>query len=269
LLGRKVGVGAPRGPIAVKRWFYNRTPMASSLSIGVAEDTSSRAGREKTFLRVQAVNVFVRNVELSRRFYVEQLGFSLAFDVCQQSGERWVGVSPPDGTAVLTLIAPDPESEEYKQIGRPSPIVFVAEDVVAIYTEWRERGVQFRHTPRLRRVKYQPRSKDEDSAAPLLLGKKAPIWGVVFTRFEDIDRNSFALASFDEMSEAVDAERRGEGDKAEPEGRSAHELQTAKQVQARLFPQTLPPLRTLDYAGVCIQARQVGGDYYDFLHLGR
>jgi serine phosphatase RsbU (regulator of sigma subunit) len=39
-------------------------------------------------------------------------------------------------------------------------------------------------------------------------------------------------------------------------------------VQARLFPQTFPPLRTLDYAGVCIQARQVGGDYYDFLNLG-
>jgi hypothetical protein len=40
-------------------------------------------------------------------------------------------------------------------------------------------------------------------------------------------------------------------------------------VQARLFPQTLPPFGTLDYAGVCIQARQVGGDYYDFLHLGQ
>jgi len=40
-------------------------------------------------------------------------------------------------------------------------------------------------------------------------------------------------------------------------------------VQARLFPQILPSLRTLDYAGLCIQARQVGGDYYDFLNLGR
>jgi serine phosphatase RsbU (regulator of sigma subunit) len=28
-------------------------------------------------------------------------------------------------------------------------------------------------------------------------------------------------------------------------------------------------MRTLDYAGLCIQARQVGGDYYDFLNLGR
>src|SRR5438046_10625999 len=28
-------------------------------------------------------------------------------------------------------------------------------------------------------------------------------------------------------------------------------------------------MRTLDYAGLCIQAHQVGGDYYDFLNLGR
>jgi serine phosphatase RsbU (regulator of sigma subunit) len=36
-------------------------------------------------------------------------------------------------------------------------------------------------------------------------------------------------------------------------------------VQVRLFPQIRPPLKTLDYAGMCIQARHVGGDYYDFL----
>ena len=35
-----------------------------------------------------------------------------------------------------------------------------------------------------------------------------------------------------------------------------------------LFPQRLPPLPTLDYAGMCIQARSVGGDYYDVLELG-
>src|SRR4029077_7501748 len=46
-------------------------------------------------------------------------------------------------------------------------------------------------------------------------------------------------------------------------------MEIAKQVQARLFPQIFPTLRTLDYAGACIQARQVGGDYYDFLNLGQ
>jgi phosphoserine phosphatase RsbU/P len=40
-------------------------------------------------------------------------------------------------------------------------------------------------------------------------------------------------------------------------------------VQARLFPQMQPALSTLEYAAVCIQARHVGGDYYDFLELGR
>jgi serine phosphatase RsbU (regulator of sigma subunit) len=45
-------------------------------------------------------------------------------------------------------------------------------------------------------------------------------------------------------------------------------MEIAKQVQARLFPQKLPPLHTLEYVGRCIQARHVGGDYYDFLSLG-
>lgn len=95
-----------------------------------------------------------------------------------------------------------------------------------------------------------------------------PLWGAVFTRFEDVDRNSFALVSLDEVSRALEAQRRAAAEKLEAERRTAQELAIAKQVQARLFPQTLPPLATLEYAGVCIQARQVGGDYYDFLGLG-
>ena len=55
----------------------------------------------------------------------------------------------------------------------------------------------------------------------------------------------------------------------EAERRAAQELEIAKQVQARLFPQRQPPLRVLEYAGACVQSRQVGGDYYDFLDLGR
>jgi serine phosphatase RsbU (regulator of sigma subunit) len=85
----------------------------------------------------------------------------------------------------------------------------------------------------------------------------------------DLDGNSFALVSFDEVSQALERERRAAAAKAEADRRSIQELEIAKQVQARLFPQTLPVLATLDYAGICIQASQVGGDYYDFLDLGR
>ena len=61
----------------------------------------------------------------------------------------------------------------------------------------------------------------------------------------------------EKMAERIEAERR-----------IARDMEIAKQVQARLFPQKLPPLNTLEYAGRCIQARDVGGDYYDFLSLG-
>jgi serine phosphatase RsbU (regulator of sigma subunit) len=244
--------------------------MASPPSAGSADQSNLRTDRPECLLRVHAVNVFVRDQERSLQFYLEQLGFTLAFDVRLQSGQRWVGVAPPDGTAVLTLIAPDADSEEYKLIGRPTDVVFVTEDVVAKYTEWRKRGVRFRFAPRLRRIKYEQKALDGPAGAPpLLLGKQAPIWGGVFTCFEDLDRNSFALVSFDEMTQAVEAQRRATAQKLEAERRAAHELEIAKQVQARLFPQNLPPLKTLDYAGVCIQARQVGGDYYDFLNLGQ
>jgi sigma-B regulation protein RsbU (phosphoserine phosphatase) len=57
-------------------------------------------------------------------------------------------------------------------------------------------------------------------------------------------------------------------ERIETERRTAQEIEFARQVQARLLPQKLPPLKTLDYAGDCVQARRVGGDYYDFLGLG-
>jgi serine phosphatase RsbU (regulator of sigma subunit) len=129
--------------------------------------------------------------------------------------------------------------------------------------------VRFRHTPRLQRIKYErsPSEAPPDAAASPA-DDPAP-WGGVFTRFEDIDGNSFALVSFDAESRAVEAQRRALAEKQEAERRAVHELEIARQVQARLFPQRPPASRTLEYAGLCIQARQVGGDYYDFLDLGR
>jgi len=70
------------------------------------------------------------------------------------------------------------------------------------------------------------------------------------------------------MSREIEAQRRAAEERQEAERRLAQELEIARQVQLRLFPQTQPALRTLDYAGICIQARQVGGDYYDFICLG-
>src|SRR5271168_3694567 len=110
--------------------------------------------QQRPYLGIHAVDVFVRDQDQSLEFYVDQLGFNLAFDARLQSGERWVAVSPPDGTAILSLVVPKPKSQEYKLIGRATQVVFVAEDVAAKFREWSKRGVRFHSTPKLKRIKY-------------------------------------------------------------------------------------------------------------------
>jgi serine phosphatase RsbU (regulator of sigma subunit)/catechol 2,3-dioxygenase-like lactoylglutathione lyase family enzyme len=234
------------------------------------EDGSAvRLDRQDPYLRLQSVTVFVRDLEKSLGFYLDQLGFQLVFDARIQPDRRFVTVAPPDGTANLTLVAPEPDSEQYKLIGRPMPVTFVTEDVIAKYREWTKRGVRFQFTPRLKRLKYEVHVRAPHSADASAPGAEhAPIWGGVFTRFRDLDGNSFSLVSFDEVTHAVEAQRRALAEKLESERRAAQEIEIAKQVQAGLFPQSQPPLKTLEYAGLCIQARKVGGDYYDFLNLG-
>ena len=70
-----------------------------------------------------------------------------------------------------------------------------------------------------------------------------------------IAMRSITLA--EKMAETMEAERR-----------ATQEMDIARQVQSKLLPQKAPTLKTLDYAGACIQARAVGGDYYDYLDLG-
>ncbi|NOG44643.1 MAG: SpoIIE family protein phosphatase [Calditrichaeota bacterium] len=49
--------------------------------------------------------------------------------------------------------------------------------------------------------------------------------------------------------------------------RMQQELEIAKKVQLGLLPKEQPSLKGYDIAGVCIPALEVGGDYFDFIHL--
>jgi len=203
-----------------------------------------RLDRRDPYLRVLCTNIYIRDWDRSLRFYVDQLAFSLVVDKSYESGDRWIAVAPPDGSTILALSAPKPKTKEYKRIGQSKEVVFVTEDVVAKFHEWTGRGVRFHHPP------------------------QTTLWGGVFTRFDDPDGNSFSLVGGDDFVREVETQRRAAEERLEAERRITQELEIAKQVQARLFPQTIPPVKTLDYAGICIQARSVGGDYYDFLNLG-
>ncbi|MGH9433358.1 MAG: VOC family protein, partial [Terriglobia bacterium] len=190
-----------------------------------AHRCSFHPDRQDPYLRLSTATIFVRDQDRSLRFYLDQLGFSLALEARLPSGDRWLAVAPPDGTALLALVAPKPDSEEYKLIGRSSYVAFLTEDVPAKFEEWRQRGVRFHHPP-------QAQSSGEMS-----------------TSFEDVDGNSFALVSYDPAIREIEAQRRAHVERSESEHRAAQELETARLVQARLFPQTLPPLSTLDCAG--------------------
>jgi serine phosphatase RsbU (regulator of sigma subunit)/catechol 2,3-dioxygenase-like lactoylglutathione lyase family enzyme len=197
------------------------------------------------YLSLHFIMIFVRDQERSLRFYLDQLHFRLIVDQIIQGDVRWIEVAPPDGSANISLAKIGNEADPEKLVGRDTNIYFLTEDVVGKYNEWNARGVKFQFPP------------------------ENPVWGGTFTRFEDPDGNSFGLAGFDELTRGVEAQRLALAKKYETERRAAQEMEIAKQVQARLFPQIHPEAKTLEYAGLCLQARQVGGDYFDFLDLGQ
>ena len=77
------------------------------------------------YLRLHAVNVYVTDQARSLDFYLNTLGFHLAFDARVGSGERFVAVAPPDGSAVLTLIETKHDSPNARLICRATQVVFV------------------------------------------------------------------------------------------------------------------------------------------------
>lgn len=219
--------------------------MDSPASTHRAHRCSFHPDRRDAYVRLNNATVFVRDQDRSLRFYQDRLGFAMAVDLRLPSGERWLTVAPPDGTATIALVAPKPGSEEYGRIGRETQIVFLTEDIFEKFEEWRERGVCFKGPP------------------------QTQCWGATAASFEDVDGNSFTLLSYDEWTREIDEQRQAHVEKRKADHRAALDLETARQTQARLFPRVQPNLATLEYAGVCSQARHVGGDYYDFLDLGR
>jgi catechol 2,3-dioxygenase-like lactoylglutathione lyase family enzyme len=82
-----------------------------------ANQLAVHPNRPASYLRLLHITIFVRDQDRSIRFYVDQLGFSLVADNRFEDGGRWAAVTPPDGTAIIALVAPEPHEEEYRLIG--------------------------------------------------------------------------------------------------------------------------------------------------------
>lgn len=72
-------------------------------------------------------------------------------------------------------------------------------------------------------------------------------------------------ASFNAMTKAVQKGREESILRAHLES----ELEIARKIQERLLPHDMPQLPGFEIAGTSIPSKQVGGDYFDFLDLGR
>lgn len=101
-------------------------------------------------------------------------------------------------------------------------------------------------------------------------GNTAPVivmtaWGSIDLAVEAMRRGACDFVQKPWDNERVLAAIRKQADS---ERRRQSELEIAATVQQKLFPREARRLRTIDYAGQCVAARGVGGDYYDFLDLG-
>ncbi|MBV8072748.1 MAG: PP2C family protein-serine/threonine phosphatase [Acidobacteriaceae bacterium] len=112
-------------------------------------------------------------------------------------------------------------------------------------------------------------SRDKERLAPHLI-----VW-------HEIETDEFARRAISAALDGVETESAAEtalaqevarltaaiGRETAQRERLNRELEIAREVQEHLFPQRLPSVAGIDYCGLCRPAREVGGDYYDFLEL--
>ena len=80
--------------------------------------------------------------------------------------------------------------------------------------------------------------------------------------------NAHLLHTLQAKIEEGDRQTRLQAEQSAREERLRHDMAIARQVQTNLFPRTTRSFANIEYAGRCIQAGDVGGDYYDFPDVG-
>jgi sigma-B regulation protein RsbU (phosphoserine phosphatase) len=111
--------------------------------------------------------------------------------------------------------------------------------------------------------------EEQDNAAPVIV---MTAWSNVDLAVEAMRRGAcdFVQKPWDN-ARLLGAIRKQAGEAFErvrTERRVKSELEIARNVQQKLFPNQTRRLASIDYAGQCVPASEVSGDYYDFLDIG-
>jgi len=111
----------------------------------VGDRTVLRPGRDEPYLCIQDIVVFVRDLEVSKRFYVDNWASN-----CSQNSPshrvRWMKCASRRPAPILRWLS-QARHPEYKLMAATAGFLFMTEDVQATYKEWSERGVRFLFAP--------------------------------------------------------------------------------------------------------------------------
>jgi sigma-B regulation protein RsbU (phosphoserine phosphatase) len=109
----------------------------------------------------------------------------------------------------------------------------------------------------------------QENTAPVIV---MTAWGNIDLAVEAMRRGAcdFVQKPWDNtrLLHTLDRQAREGAERRRAERRARSEIEIARNVQQKLFPQNPGRLATADYAGRCVPAREVGGDYFDFLDFG-
>ena len=111
--------------------------------------------------------------------------------------------------------------------------------------------------------------EEQDNAAPIIV---MTAWGNVELAVEAMRRGAcdFVQKPWDNarLLATIGKQAAAASERAKSKRRVSSELEIARNVQQKLFPHQSRRLAGIDYAGQCVPAREVSGDYYDFLEIG-
>jgi catechol 2,3-dioxygenase-like lactoylglutathione lyase family enzyme len=128
--------------------------------------------------RVATIVTPVADQEEALAFYVGILGMRKVSDFTYPSGERWLEVSPAEGSANLCLVS----ARSDRRAGIETGVVLFSDDVLADLATFRGRGVD---------VDERPLTEGE-----VVWWSGAPLAGVPTQfRFRDRDGNSFLIVA--------------------------------------------------------------------------
>lgn len=211
--------------------------LATNWLISWCADAEGDKPESSSYLGVQSIEIHVSDLDESRKFYLDNLGFWLLLDTGCDTENRCVVVAPPDRSAVLALVKSTESSRKVLKVGANTGITLVTDNIADKFREWSARGVRFSQMP-------------------------VSVPAGIQATFEDVDGNEFNLLESPWLVDFLNSQQRAAEERREVKRRLTLEMEIAKDIQEKLFPRRLPYLMTMEYAGRCVQAHQVGGDYY-------